>query len=336
MKVFPTLKPIPRKRLLIIAAVFLTLIALIFACAFGYISHMLNRISRPDDSANMSPEDLLASDETMPDGMELPTEDIILGHNPADLIHAEDNVNILLVGQDEKNGGSRGRADTILLCTINITTKTITMTSFLRDSYVQIPDYFPHKINSSYALGGFPLLNETLKHNFGVQVDGNVSVDFSSFEAIVNALGGVTITLTPEETEYLNNDCGFDLTVGENHVDGLTALAYSRIRHLDSDFGRTNRQRAVMTAIMDQCRQLSMREAMNLLEEILPMITTDMTNQEIISIAMDTLPILLNCTLNTQHIPAEGTYTYAWADKMSVLAVDLEANRQILKNTLGE
>ena len=328
-------KPIPRKKSLKIAIVIAALIALIFAGVFGYIYHMLNRISRPDGSTNLSPEDLLASDETMPEGMELSTEDIVLDGNPADLIHAEDNVNILLVGQDEKNGGVRGRADTILLCTINTTTKTITMTSFLRDSYVQIPDYFPHKINSSYALGGFPLLNETLKHNFGVQVDGNICVDFSSFEAIVNALGGVTITTTLEETEYLNNDCGFDLTVGENHVDGLTALAYSRIRHLDSDFGRTNRQRAVMTAIMDKCRQLNLLEAMNMLEEILPLITTDMSNQEIISIAMDTFPILLNCTLNTQCIPAEGTYTYSWADKMSVLAVDLEANRQILRDTIG-
>ena len=326
----------PTKRTPRILLIILLVIVLVFAGVYLYINRILNLISRPDDSELLPPSDLLASDETMPEGVELSTEEIVVATEPADMIHAEDNVNMLLVGQDQKNGGIRGRADATILCTINTTTKTITMTSFLRDMYVQIPDHFPHKINSAYALGGFPLLDETLKHNFGVQIDGNVSVDFSSFEAIVNAIGGITLSFTPEETAYLNSDCGFDLEVGENHVDGLTALAYSRIRHLDSDFGRTNRQRTVMAAIMEQCRSLNMLEAMSLLEEILPMITTDMSNQEIISYAMEAFPILLDCTFNTQYIPAEGTYTYSWADKMSVLAVDLEANRQILKDTLGE
>lgn len=326
----------PSKRWPKVLLIILLLIALMLGGVYLYINHILNLISRPDDGGLLSPSDLLDSEESMPEGVELSTEEIILATEPADMIHAEDNVNILLVGQDQKNGGVRGRADATILCTINTTTKTITMTSFLRDMYVQIPDHFPHKINSAYALGGFPLLDETLKHNFGVQIDGNVSVDFSSFEAIVNAIGGVTLSFTPEETAYLNNDCGFDLEVGENHVDGLTALAYSRIRHLDSDFGRTNRQRTVMAAIMEQCRSLSMFEAMELLDEILPLITTDMSNQEIISYAMEVFPILLDCTFNTQYIPAEGTYTYSWADRMSVLAVDMEANREILKDTLGE
>lgn len=264
------------------------------------------------------------------------------------LIHSENTINIMLVGTDL----SEARSDTMILCTIDTGSKTVTLTSFLRDTYVEIPDYFPHKMNTAYALDGFTALNNTLAENFGVRVDGNVAISFDSFISIVDIVGGVEIELTEEEVDYMMNTrwngldaSGWELYPGVQRLNGDQALAYSRIRDVEDsegnygDFGRTSRQRRVLSQMLRECRGLSVIQMNTLLNEILPMVTTNLSSSQIISYGLDMLPILSNLTIETRQIPAEGTYHLDWVEQdggMSVIWVDdFDANRELLEQIIG-
>jgi LCP family protein required for cell wall assembly len=261
--------------------------------------------------------------------------DVTWSTEPAEVVDEEHIINILLIGQDRRPGQGRQRSDAMILCSINKQTQTLTMTSFLRDLYVQIPGYQDNRLNAPYVLGGMPLLMHTLKHNFGIVVDGCVEVDFSRFEKIIDLMGGVDIELTSAEAAHLNAS-GFSLREGMNRLDGEAALAYSRIRYIGTDFGRTNRQRTVLTALVNQSRNISLTQMNSLLEGILQLITTDMSNGQILELAWDCFPMLKDLKLKTQYIPAEGTYQFANIRGMSVIVADMEANRQLLANTIME
>lgn len=255
-------------------------------------------------------------------------------------------VNILLIGQDKREGQGRSRSDAMILCTINKTKKTITMTSFMRDMYVQIPGYQDNRINASYALGGMELLDSCLNKNFGVTVDGNVEIDFSGFQKAIDILGGVDIELTAAEAEYLNkrgnwdleNNAGqWSLTEGVNCLNGSQALAFSRIRKVgNGDFGRTNRQRVVLSTLIEKAKHMTLPQAYELLTEILPLLTTDMSDAQILGLAVEMFPMLSELTINTQQMPADGAYYMTMIRGMSVLRPNMDKNRAILKEIMAE
>lgn len=258
--------------------------------------------------------------------------------SPAGPIGGPDSgiLNILLVGQDKREDEAVTRSDSMILCTFNKTTKELIMTSFLRDLYVKIPGHGSNRINAAYALGGIQLLKETLSHNFALQIDGTVEVDFSQFASIIDTLGGVEIELRSDEAQVINRETGSSLSAGSNLLTGTQALAYSRIRKLDTDgdFSRTGRQRKVMTALMDAYRGLSLKEAVPLAAKLLPLLTTDMNNGQILVCAMEVLPYLSQARILSQHVPAQGDYTDATVDGMSVLKADPAAVRKMLAETL--
>lgn len=331
------------KRLLTALCILLAIILLVVIFAAVYINSWLNKIPRatePSETLSASqiqelenqtdPEDATFTGPTM-DPLE-----VTWGTAPNDLVGVEkDVINILLIGQDRREGQGRQRSDAMILCTVNVKTKTLTMTSFLRDLYVQIPGYQDNRLNATYAFGGMPLLNKALEVNFGVHVDGNIEVDFGSFEKVIDMVGGVDINLTAAEAAHLNKrNKSWGLTEGMNHLDGKKALAYSRIRYIDSDFGRTNRQRTVLTALVNQSRDLSYDRLMELVETAIGLITTDMSNLDIVRTAASLIPLLKDLKIQTQHIPAAGTYKSAMIRGMAVLVPDLEANRKILVESL--
>ena len=137
-------------------------------------------------------------------------------------------VNILLIGQDRREGEKTARSDSMILCTWHRKTGDLTMTSFLRDLYVPIPGYRSNRINAAYSLGGAELLDETLKQNFQLHIDGNIEVDFSQFAGIIDLLGGVTIELREDEAAEINRETGGSLTAGKQTLNGAEALTYSR------------------------------------------------------------------------------------------------------------
>ena len=245
-------------------------------------------------------------------------------------------VNILLIGQDRREGEETARSDSMILCTYHRKTGNVTMTSFLRDLYVPIPGHHDNRINAAYSEGGAPLLDRTLRENFDLHIDGNIEVDFSQFSQIIDLLGGVQLELREDEAAEINKETGSTLSAGVQLLNGEQALTYARIRKLDADgdFSRTSRQRKLMNALLGSYRNIKWKDLLPLMDELLPLISTDMNYGKLVLLAMEILPKLSGAQITSQRIPADGTFTDAKIDGMAVLSADLEANRQLLRETL--
>ena len=245
-------------------------------------------------------------------------------------------VNILLIGQDRREGEATARSDTMILCTYHRKTGDVTMTSFLRDLYVPIPGHHSNRINAAYSEGGTALLDQTLRENFDLHIDGNIEVDFSQFSQIIDLLGGVSMELREDEAAEINKETGSSLTAGLQTLNGQQALTYARIRKLDADgdFSRTSRQRKLMNALMSSYRNIKWKDLLPLIDELLPLISTDMNYGKLVLLAMEILPKLSDTQITSQRIPADGTFTDEKIDGMLVLSADLDANRELLRKTL--
>lgn len=334
------------KRLLLsVLCVILALILVVLVGATVYVQHLYDQIetintetiSHSEALEQMQTEETETMDPTFT-GEVLDATDVTMPEVPAETIATTDNViNILLVGQDRRTGQSRQRSDAMILVTINKAQKTITLTSFLRDLYVSIPGFWNQRLNAAYVYGGFKTLNDTLEYNFGVRSDYNVEVDFDGFTDVINLVGGVGITLTGAEARHLNGqNSSWALVEGYNVLDGDQALAYSRIRYLDSDFGRTQRQRNVITSLIKQAMSMNLTQLNNLVSSVLPMVATDMELEDVTGLLVDIFPMLSEMTIKTQSIPADGTYSFAWVDGMAVIMPNFDKNIEILKDILSE
>ena len=231
-------------------------------------------------------------------------------------------LNILLVGQDRRPGESRQRSDSMIVVSMNPDTKEIAMVSFLRDLYVRIPGYSDNRMNAAYAFGGFELLKETLMANFGVSVDACFEVDFDGFEAVIDSVGGVDVELTEPEARIV----GGGAYAGMNHLNGDQALNYARIRVLDSDFGRTERQRNVLLSLFETARHRGLTDLLKLANALLPQLTTDQTNTQIISLITQGYSILHDNAnpIESYHVPADNAYYNATIRGMMVLVPNLD------------
>ena len=315
-----------------ILAAFLLLVGVGVGGAFGVVNHYLDKINDADVSQQdiIPPEEETFGDESeiqaepvQPDQpVEEPESVVWEGVQPID---CDDLINIMLVGQDRRAGQGRQRSDAMILCSINPKTKEVALISFLRDLYVTIPGkYSDNRLNATYVFGGFPILDATLMEDFGIPVDYNVEVDFDGFEAIIDSVGGIDVNVSAAEAKYLG------WTAGMNHLNGEEALNFARIRKLDSDFNRTGRQREVLMAVFQKVRGQSLGQLLNTVETVLPYVTTDMSNGEMIGLATKLFPVLSGADINSHHIPAKGTYRSASIRGMSVLVPNLSANRKLL------
>ena len=355
------------KRILLkVLVVFLAVLLLLVSAAMLYMNYLLNRINRNDpavehtvssseaDAFLGAGDDLIATTppgtETLPDinDITFPTEPqttapaVTVPAKPAPQIYGDHLVNIMLVGQDRREGEIRARSDTMILISFNKSDNTITLTSFMRDMYVQIPGYKPNRMNAAYAFGGMNLLTRTMETNFGVKLDGMVEVDFGSFQKIIELLGGVRVTLTAPEAKYLN-DLYYEakildspVAVGENLLDPKQAEVFVRLREIDSDYRRTERQRQVISSLIRAYKDQPLDRMLSLMEEILPYVTTNLTNGQILGYAIELLPMLPSAQINTLRLPLEGTYEsgrvhireglYAWLQ----YNIDFQANKVAL------
>lgn len=235
-------------------------------------------------------------------------------------------INFLFIGQDRREGEGRQRSDAMILCSLNPETQELSMISFLRDLYVQIPGYEDNRLNAAYAYGGFSLLKDSLLKNFGVSVDGCLEVDFESFTSIVDTVGGIDVKLTAEEAAII----GGGATQGICHLNGPQTLTYARIRKIDSDFERTRRQRSILSAVFGKLKDMDVAGRLGFVTEVLPMVTTDMDDEQLMLLAAQLAAALDGLEVSTYCIPAEGAYKNATVKEMAVLIPDIEKNRIII------
>lgn len=316
-----------RGGLIVLGIILLIILVLVGAVFFG-VNHYLNKMNKvsgePVETIAPDSEDFETDEDAGLDDMS--PEDIIW--EELEPLMDDDLINLLLVGQDRRPGQGRQRSDSMIVCSINPDTMEISLVSFLRDLYVDFPgDYSDNRLNAAYAFGGFPLLTETLYLNFGVTIDGCFEVDFNGFTEIIDTVGGVDITLTEAEAGVL----GEGTVSGLNHLTGEQALKYSRIRYIDSDFNRTGRQRNVIQAIFNKVKGQSVKQLMALLDVVLPCITTDMSNTQIMSLAMTFAPKLTNVQLSSYYVPPRDSYQSARIRGMAVLVPDRAKIREYLK-----
>jgi len=329
-----------KRTLLIVLSVVLAVILVVLIAGTAYMESLLNLINKnPDDSTLSSDEyqdfinDQMQTVDPNYTGEVIDPGDVNWDTNKGPVENAEHIINIMLIGQDRRPGQARQRSDVMILCTINTDTKELTMTSFMRDMYVPIPGYHDNKMNATYSLGGMSLLRKCMESNFGVYVDGSFEVDFDGFVGLIDLVGGIDIYLSNSEANYLINN-GYDAHAGLCHMDGETALAHSRNRSIgNSDFSRTERQRKVIGALLEKCRDMDVLQLKKLVEKALPMLTTDLTNREILNYVAEILPLLSELKVSNQRIPADGTFSDKFITNIgSVLVPDLEANRKLLED----
>ena len=256
--------------------------------------------------------------------------------------------NILLIGNDSRENGEDGRSDAMILLSISNKTKKIYMTSLLRDMYVDIPGHKGNRLNAAYSYGGAELLMETIEQNFDIHISRYVLVNFEAFANLVDAVGGVDLELTGKEVEYVNGylveynillgrpegtDYFDDLSGGMVHLNGPQALAYCRNRYIGTDFGRTERQRKVLTAVIHKLPQGLLTNSQGLIDGLMPNLTTNLTQTECYQLGL-MAPKVVTYDIIQNSIPLEGTYKDATIREMAVLEVDFEANKKFLKENL--
>lgn len=265
----------------------------------------------------------------------------------AESMQEEDVINILLIGSDAR-GGEAGRSDAMILLSISNKTKKIYMTSLLRDMYVEIPGYKNNRLNAAYSFGGAELLMDTVEQNFDISVNRYVLVNFEAFANLVDAVGGIDLELTSQEVEYVNGylveynilygraegtDYMDTSVSGMVHLNGPQALAYTRNRYLGTDFGRTERQRKVLEAIIKKAPSALLTNSTELIDGLMPNLTTNLTQSECYQLSLMAGKVLIYDIVQSS-IPQEGTYSNATIRDMSVLEVDFEANKQFLQENI--
>ena len=324
----------------------LTVLLIVFAGGFAYINGSLNKITRersdvlptPDPNAiysDDSEEDhALAKEKGLTIYEDLDREDQYnVGSFKVTPIHQENVKNILLIGQDRRTGdGGRMRADSIIIATIDLTTNEIELTSLMRDMYLPVPGYGYGMINATYLNGGIALLDATIEQDFGVTIDGNIQLDFTRFIGLMDHVGSIDITLNQEEADYLNNGHNWNLKAGNNAMNSEQILAYCRTRNVGrSDWERTDRQRSVVTKIFLKLRSSGVGTMVQFVNDVFPLLRTDMTNMEIIQYVYTIMSNHMEIT-ESRRIPVEGSYTQEIREEtLHVLIPNLYTNAQALQ-----
>ena len=243
--------------------------------------------------------------------------------NTADqMFQTKNTYNILLLGVDRRDQSWNGNSDVVMLVTVNMEKQKIYMTSFLRDLYVNISGIGVRKLNAASANGGPELAVQTLEENYQVQIDNYAMVDFNAMIDVIDALGGIDLEIDEAErvtaNDYITCMCQdneedpkphYIKEAGFVHLSGYQAVGYARNRYTGkgSDFRRTQRQRNVMTAILKKVQSGSYDSLTDVVKSIMPYITHDITQMEMIGILMK-LNTWIGYDTVEQHIPYDNEY----------------------------
>ncbi len=242
-------------------------------------------------------------------------------------------VNILLLGTDADGALNYGRTDTMIICSIHKKTGLVQLSSIARDLYVDIPNStITDRINTANSYGGPRLAIKAVNEVFGLNIEHYVTINFSSFEAIVEILEGVDIDISAAEAGEINRTSGSAnrASAGLCHLDGKQALAYVRIRKLDNTFGRNNRQRIFLDAVINKVlEEKDIFQIIDLIKTCLKYVDYNLGITDMISIAWTVLT--KGVSLEMYSCPENGQYSYKTIDRIgSVVIGKMDEIRQSL------
>lgn len=260
---------------------------------------------------------------------------------------AREFYHILLLGEEAlKTTPGKGRTDTIIVATIHVKEKKVTLSSVLRDTYVEPEGMNPCKINAVYASQGANGLYKLIYDKLGIWPDGYVKVGFDNFEEIIDLLGGAEVTLTAEEAQYLNTHNYIskeqfrNVKAGTHVLNGNQTLGYCRVRMVancngtNSDYGRTERQRMVIENLFERYKGAGLTKWIKILKQALGYIETDISEQmmeELIYVVYDNRIT----AMEQKQFPAKGTFQSMDVGKVtSTLVADWEENKELFWNLL--
>jgi len=250
-------------------------------------------------------------------------------------------VNILLIGIDTRDTDMEGvgqRGDVQLILSLNKDDGSVKLTSILRDLYVTIPGYKnKNRINTSYERGGGELAMRTVNKNFEMNIEYYATINFYGLASIIDAIGGIDIELTRQEAKainaYINKNLkkgGYDNQGadyerqpleeidGTQHLDGVQAVMYARVRSIDNDFARSARQRKLLELLLGKIMQdMTIDKLMSLIETSIPYVETNVGLNTMLELALGLLNggIIQRAqqgeSLIDQHrIPMDETWKY--------------------------
>ena len=244
--------------------------------------------------------------------------------------------NILLIGLDGTNDKFPKRSDTMIILTIDKLNKSLKLTSLARDTLVKIPGRGEEKLTHAYAYGQEELLMQTINENFDLDIKDYAVVNFKSFIDIVDIIGGVDINVNEKEIHHLNEvikECysvnhddakniEYITSSGNHNLNGYQALAYARIRKLDTIYKRDERQRLILTNIAHKLSDVSISKYLQIAKSILRHIKVNIAFNKIIDLAfiahelasydISQLEFPISEYREEGRIGEKGTYVVKW------------------------
>lgn len=212
-------------------------------------------------------------------------------------------LNVALFGLDSREGdlGKGNRSDTMMIASLNKATGEVKLVSVYRDTLLKLDDGSYNKANAAYAFGGPEGAISMINRSMDMDISKYVAVNFNALVDVIDALGGLDITLTDAEVVHMNNYCvetskvtGADYTkiepevAGTYHLNGVQAVSYSRIRYTGGgDFERTSRQRHVLELIAEKAQSASFSTLNKIIDKVFPQVSTNFTITEMIAYAKD-------------------------------------------------
>jgi LCP family protein required for cell wall assembly len=253
------------------------------------------------------------------------------------LSHPEGQVNILLLGSDQRPNDGGFRTDTIQLLTINPQEGTVKLTAFPRDLYVYIPGYTVQRINTAMGWGGFDALASTMEYNFGVKPEYYVLINFWSFKEVIDSLGGVTVQIGRDLCDQRDAHGSYCVSQGSMSMDGETALWYVRSRHTTSDLDRGRRQQEVLQAIFDKLVSLNgLQRAPELYQIYKDNVTTNLDFNFLSSFLPIAYQLAASGSIERNSIGAGQVYSWTTPSGAMVLVPMREQVLEVMRHVISE
>ena len=308
------------KIILIIFIVLVVIVAAVAAAGFTYIYSMLGKMDQEEINLNA-----ISIDEAV-----------------ADELSEYRNIALFGIDSREDDYGRGNRSDCIIIASINKKTNDVRLVSVYRDTYLLLTGRSLDKVTHAYSYGEAELAVSTLNANLDLNIQEYVTVNFDAVVDAVDALGGITMPITSDEVKYINSyidennrvtghNSSHITTAGTYKLNGVQALAYSRIRYTaGGDYKRTERMRDVLEAMLKKAKSLSVSELVNFVNIMLPKISTNISSTDIIGLA----PTLININVSESKGWPEETQGSTIGGVYYGVPVNLEDNVETLHKEL--